>query len=249
MILKDKVVIVTGGGRGIGASIARIMAKEGASVAINCNKSLCKADQVAESIRAEGGNAQVWQCDVLNTESVCKMVEEVAQKFGRIDAVVNNAISGRQYGLLDEVEWNDYTTAFDYGAKAVLNMVKAVRPIMKNQGGGQIINIVTEVWNLAPAGWTVYMAGKGALVGISRSLAAELGPENITVNMVAPGWMRDEKCEGIDTSGYVGGIPLGRQGDADEIGKVCAFLASDLAAFVTGAYIPVSGGSVRQTGC
>lgn len=248
MLLKGKVVLVTGGGRGIGACIARVLAKEGATVAINCCQSRDKAETLAESLCRDGGIAKVWQCDVRNSTDVTRMVEEIYNEFGRLDAVVNNAISGMQFGKIDNTDWDDYATALDYGAKAVINTVKAACTVMKEQGGGRIVNIVTEVWNLAPGGWSVYMAGKGAMVGISRSLAAELGSENITVNMVAPGWMRDEKCENINTEDYLRGIPMGRQGEAEEIGKVCAFLISDLAAFVTGAYIPVCGGSVRQMG-
>jgi 3-oxoacyl-[acyl-carrier protein] reductase len=249
MLLEGKVVLVTGGGRGIGASIVRVMAREGAAVAINCSRSRDRSEALAEEIKQQGGQADWWCCDVRDADAVEAMISDVHAKFGRIDAVVNNAIAGNQAGRLENFTWDDYANAYDYGAKAVLNTVNAVRPIMKEQGGGRIINIVTEIWNLAPGGWTVYMAGKGAMVGISRSLAGELGPENITVNMVAPGWMRDEKVTpDTNTSDYVQGIPLGRQGDAEEIGNVCAFLSSDLAGFVTGAYIPVCGGSVRQTG-
>ena len=249
MLLEDKVVLVTGGGRGIGAAISRVCAREGAAVAINCYNSVDGARDLAESIEEDGGTARAWCCDVRDPVSVKEMVAVVHQAFGRLDCVINNAIAGTQSGPLDEVFWEDYENSFDYGAKAVINTVSAVRPLMKKQGGGSIINIVTELWNVASAGWSVYLAGKGAMVGISRSMAAELGPENITVNMVAPGWMKTEKItEGTDTSGYTSGIPLRRQGDAEEIGKVCAFLASDMGAFVSGAYIPVSGGSVRQTG-
>jgi 3-oxoacyl-[acyl-carrier protein] reductase len=249
MLLKDKVVLVTGGARGIGAAIVRVLAREGAVVAINCNTSREKADGLAESINSSGGRAKAWCADITDADAVRLMISEIYEEFGRLDGVINNAIAGVQTGRLQDVSWNDYETAFDYGAKAVLNTVNAARPIMSAQGGGRIVNIVSEQWNFAGAGWSVYLAGKGAMVGLSRVMAEELGPENITVNMIAPGWMRTEKVtDETDTAGYVPNVPLGKQGDAEEIGKVCAFLLSDLADFVSGAYIPVCGGTVRQTG-
>ncbi len=249
MLLDGKVALVTGGGRGIGAAIVRVLAREGAAVAINCNSSEDKARSVADDVRSRGGTADVFRCDVRDSEAVKRMVADIHSGFGRIDAVVNNAISGMQGGTLDEAAWDDYANSFDFGAKAVINTVKAVRPVMKQQGGGRIINIVSEQWNFGSASWSVYLAGKGAMVGISRSLAEELGPENITVNMVAPGWMKDEKVPAdMDVSGYISTVPLRRQASAEEIGNACAFLASDLASYITGAYIPVCGGKVRMAG-
>ena len=130
---------------------------------------------------------------------------------------INNALGGRQHGLMSEASQEDYDTAFDFGCTAVLNTIRSARPVMVAQGGGRIINIVTELWNMSPSNWSVYMAGKGAMVGISRSLACELGPENITVNMVAPGWMVDEKVD-IASEGSINfakTIPLKRHGSAE----------------------------------
>jgi 3-oxoacyl-[acyl-carrier protein] reductase len=188
---------------------------------------------------------------VRDPDATAAMVQQVASAFGRLDGVVNNAIGGRQSGKLDDATTDDFRNAFDFGCTAVLNTINAARPFLREQPtGGRIVNIVTELWNMAPAGWSVYMAGKGAMVGISRSLACELGPENITVNMVAPGWMADEK---VDTSSegsqkYAQSLPLRRHGSADEIGNACAFFLSDLAGYVTGAYLPVTGGRVTQAG-
>jgi 3-oxoacyl-[acyl-carrier protein] reductase len=250
MLLEGKTVIVTGGGRGIGAAISRVLAREGAAVGVNYSASREKAERVARQITDTGGRALAVGADIRDPEAVNAMVEQVATTFGRIDGLVNNAISGRQDGSLAEATLEDYETAFGFGARAVVNTIKAVRPHFQRAGGGRVVNIVTELWNMAPAGWSVYMAGKGAMVGISRSLALELGPENITINMVAPGWMADEKVEpgSAGPKSYAQNLPLRRQGDAEEIGKVCAFFLSDLAAFVTGAYVPVCGGRVTQMG-
>jgi 3-oxoacyl-[acyl-carrier protein] reductase len=217
---------------------------------VNYSASREKAERLAKEITEAGGRALAVGADVRDPDAVQAMVDRVVAEFGRIDGVVNNAISGRQAGSLEEASLEDFETAFGFGARAVVNTTKAARPHMQRAGGGRIVNIVTELWNMAPAGWSVYMAGKGAMVGISRSLALELGPENITVNMVAPGWMADDKVEkgGPGSQRYAESVALRRQGDAEEIGKVCAFFLSDLAAFVTGAYVPVCGGRVTQMG-
>jgi 3-oxoacyl-[acyl-carrier protein] reductase len=250
MLLQGKVALVTGGGRGIGAAICRVLARHGAVVAVNYSRSAEKAQAVAVEIEASGGRAQAFQADVRSAGEVLRMVEEVAAAFGRIDGLVNNAISGKQHGSFAEATAEDFQTAFDFGCQAVVNTVSAVRPVMREQGGGRVVNIVTELWNMAPAQWSVYMAGKGAMVGLSRSLACELGPEGITVNMVAPGWMADEK---VDTTSegsqkFAQTLPLRRHGSAEEIGNGCVFFLSELGAYVTGAYLPVTGGRITQMG-
>ncbi len=251
MLLEGRVVVVTGGARGIGAAISRVLAREGASVAVNFASSRDKAEDVVREIMEAGGSAAAFGADVRDADAVKRMIGDVRDKFGRVDAVINNAISGPQSATLDKAAPADYANSFDYGCLAVINTIQAVRPVFGEQGdGGRIVNIVTELWNMAPAGWSVYMAGKGAMVGLSRSLASELGPENITVNMVAPGWMADEKVN-TDSEGsrkFAASLPLRRHGSADEIGNACVFLLSDLASYITGAYIPVTGGRVTQTG-
>jgi 3-oxoacyl-[acyl-carrier protein] reductase len=249
-LLEGKVVVVTGGGHGIGADICRVLSEQGAAVAINYSASRDLAMSLAAELESTGGRARAFGADVRIPTQVDTMVKEVCTEYGRVDGIVNNAINGTQHSVFDNASLEDYATAFDFGCAAVVNTVRAVRPIMCAQGGGRIINIVTELWNMAPAEWSVYLAGKGAMVGVSRSLAAELGPENITVNMVAPGWMVTDK---VDTTsegsiGFAKSVPMRRHGSAREIGNACAFLVSDLASYITGAYIPVTGGRVTQMG-
>jgi 3-oxoacyl-[acyl-carrier protein] reductase len=250
MLLSGKVAIVTGGGRGIGADISRVLGREGATVAVNYSSSAEKAEKIVKEIKENGGTAQAFQADVRDPESVNAMVKAVGETFGRIDGLVNNAIGGRQHGKLSDLSLDDFSNMFDFNCKAVINTINAVRPIMVKQGGGRIVNIVTELWNMGSGEWAAYLAGKGAMVGLSRALANELGPENITVNMVAPGWMADEK---VDTNSegsknFAKTLPLRRQGSAQEIGNVCAFYLSHLAGYVTGTYIPVCGGRITQMG-
>lgn len=249
-MLDGKVVLVTGGGRGIGAAICKVLASQGAQIAVNYRESAGRAAEVVDAIRSEGGVAESFGADITDTAAVQAMVDAIVDRFGRLDGVVNNAIAGAQHGAFGSLGWEGYQTMIDVNAKAVYNTVLATRPAFSRQGGGRVVNIVTELWNSAPADWSMYLAGKGAVVGMSRALSAELGPENITVNMVAPGWMADEKVDvsSDGSRGYAESTPLRRQGSADEIGNACAFFLSDLAGYVTGAYLPVAGGRVRQTG-
>ncbi len=244
-MLEGKVILVTGGARGIGASISRVLAREGATVAINYSGSQERAEALAIEV---GGKC--FHADVRNAEEVKLMVQAIVDTFGRIDGVVNNAVGGKQHGTFGEASWDDFSNSFDFGCKAVVNTIQAARPHFVAGGGGRIVNIVTELWNMAPADWSVYLAGKGAMVGLSRSLANELGPENITVNMVAPGWMADEKVdvESAGSKGFAETLPLKRHGSAEEIGNACAFFMSHLAGYVTGAYLPVTGGRITQMG-
>jgi 3-oxoacyl-[acyl-carrier protein] reductase len=250
MLIKDKVVLVTGGGHGIGACISRMLAQNGAAVAINYSTSAARAEALAREIRESGGRAAAYRADVRDATEVEAMVSAIVADFGRIDGVVNSAIAGSQPGTVAESPISDFDNMFDFCCHAVLNTTRAALPHMRAQGGGRIVNIVTELWNMAPAGWAPYLAGKGAMVGISRSMACELGPLGITVNMVAPGWMADEK---VDTASkgsleFGASLPLRRHGSADEIGKACVFFMSSLADYITGAYLPVTGGRITQMG-
>jgi 3-oxoacyl-[acyl-carrier protein] reductase len=234
----------------VGASICRALARQGAAVAVNYAHSADSAEALVAEIVEAGGAARAYRADVRDAADVNAVVEAVARDYGRLDAIINNAIAGKQHGALADATFDDFANAYDYGCKAVLNTIAAARPVFRAQGGGRIVNIVTELWNMAPADWSVYMAGKGAMVGLSRSLACELGPENITVNMVAPGWMVDEKVdtESEGSKKFAATLPLRRHGSAEEIGNACAFFISDLAAYVTGAYLPVTGGRITQMG-
>jgi 3-oxoacyl-[acyl-carrier protein] reductase len=249
-LLAGKVALVTGGGRGIGAAVCRVLARHGAAVAVNYSRSAEKAEALVGEIEGAGGRAQAFAADVRDADAVERMVAAVGAAFGRLDGVVNNAIAGKQHGTFTEATAADYANAFDFGCQAVVNTVRAARPVMRAQGGGRVVNIVTELWNMAPAEWSVYLAGKGALVGLSRSLACELGPERITVNMVAPGWMVTENVDPASEGSrkFAQSLPLRQHGSAEAIGSACAFFLSDLADYVTGAYLPVTGGRITQMG-
>lgn len=249
-LLEGRVAIVTGGARGVGRDTCRVLARHGARVVVNYATSRERAEAVVAEIAAEGGTATAFGADVRELSEYEALVAHAREAHGRLDAVINNAIAGKQDGPFDEATDEDFANAFDYGCRAVANSVRAALPVFAAQEGGRIVNVVTELWDMAPGGWSVYLAGKGAMVGLSRSLAVELGPQNVTVNMVAPGWMATDK---VDTSsegslGFAQTLPLRRHGSGEEIGNACAFFLSDLASYVTGAYLPVTGGRVTQMG-
>lgn len=250
MLLEGKVAVVTGGGRGIGADISRVLAAHGAKVAAVYSVSAEKTEGLCAEIRGKGGEARAFQADVREAASVETMAAAVLAAYGRIDGVVNNAVGGRQYAPFDDATWQDYADMFDFGCKAVVNTVRALKPVFAEQGDGRVVNIVTELWNMGSAEWSTYLAGKGAMVGLSRALANELGPLGIRVNMVAPGWMADEKVDRSSdaSTGFGKGLPLRYHGGGEEIGKACAFFLSDLASYITGAYLPVTGGRITQMG-
>ena len=250
MLLDGKVAIVTGGARGIGRDTCRVLARQGAKVVVNYAQNREGAESIVKEIEAAGGAATPFRADVLQEADYAALVAHATKTYGRLDGVINNAIAGRQDGAFHDLTDEDFQNSFDYGCRAVVYSVRAVRPVFVEAGGGRIVNIVTELWNMAPGGWSAYLSGKGAMVGLSRGLANELGPENITVNMVAPGWMATDK---VDTSSegsikFAESLPLKRHGSGEEIGNACAFFLSDLASYVTGAYLPVTGGRITQMG-
>lgn len=250
MLLDGRVILVTGASSGIGAATARVIAAHGGQVAVAYSGGKQRAEAVVAQIASAGGQALPVGGDVREYADVERMVDETVARFGRLDGVVNNAIGGSQDGLFDSEGWQGYQNMLDFGAKQVFNTVKAARAHLVASGNGSVVNIVTEIWNLAGAGWSMYMAGKGAMVGMSRSLAQELGPEGIRVNMVAPGWMATERVdtESAGSKGFAASLPLRRHGSADEIGKACVFYLSDLSSYCTGTYLPVCGGRVTQMG-
>ena len=249
-MLEGKVVLVTGSARGVGSGIARQLVRRGATVCVNYAASELKANRLVDEFRAGGGHSACYQADVTDASQVSTMVDQIEHEWGRLDGVVNNAIAGLQEGNLSIVAWSDFETAFSFGCKAVVNTTMAALPAFARAGGGRIVNVVTDFWNEAPPGWAVYLAGKGALVGLSRSLSAELGPEGVTVNMVAPGWIvADSADEGSDESvEFASRLPLRRRAHGEDVGDVVSFYMSDLASQVTGAYLLVNGGRTAQVG-
>ncbi|MDP4108736.1 MAG: 3-oxoacyl-ACP reductase FabG [Bacillota bacterium] len=241
-----KTVLITGASRGIGAGTARLFAENGWSVAINYLNSKKKAEELETLLKSRGHNAFAVKADVSDSAEVKKMTDEVFERFGRIDVLVNNAGIARQclFGDIDEAEWDKL---FAVNVKGVFLCSKAVLPFMIRQKRGKIIN-VSSIWGLVGASCeTHYSAAKAAVIGLTKALAKELGPSGIQVNCVAPGVVATGMNSGLDE--YAVGrlkdeTPLGVIGNASDIANAIYFLASDKADFITGQVLSPNGGFV-----
>ncbi|WP_060768238.1 glucose 1-dehydrogenase [Methylobacterium sp. AMS5] len=243
--LEGKVAVVTGASKGIGAAIAKALAKDGAAVVVNYASSKAGADAVVDAITAAGGRAVAVQADVSQAAQARDLVEAAVQQFGRLDVLVNNS-GVYEFAAIEEVTEEHYRRLFDVN---VLGVLLATQAASKHLGeGGSIINISSVITDVLMPTSAVYSATKGAVNAISGVLANELAPRAIRVNVVSPGYV---VTEGTHTAGIAGSemeaglvaqTPLGRSGRPDDIAGVVAFLASDDARWVTGEVINASGG-------
>ncbi len=243
-MLKDKVALVTGASRGIGRGIAQTLAAYGASVIVNYNGSKDRADEVVEMISAAGGKAIAVKADVAKAEEIARLFEEAQAAFGRIDILVNNAGITRD-NLILKMSEEEYDTVLDTNLKGAFLCMKHAAKIMLRQKNGRIINISSISGIAGNAGQANYCAAKAGLIGLTKSLAKELGSRGITVNAVAPGFIETEMTEKLSEQvkeGMLAQIPLKRAGSVKDIAEAVAFLASERAAYITGQTLSVNGG-------
>lgn len=243
--LKEKVAIVTGASKGIGAGIAKALAAEGAAVIVNYASSKAGADKVVAEIEAAGGKAVAVGGDVSKQADAENLVAKAIEHFGRLDVLVNNS-GVYEFASIDTTTEALYRRTFDVNVLGVLLMSQAASKHLGS--GGSIINIGSAVTRITPAESAVYSGTKGAVDAITGVLARELGPRGIRVNAVNPGMVI---TEGVQTAGFAGSdletwaasqTPLGRVGQVDDIAPVVAFLATDDARWLTGELILASGG-------
>ena len=246
MRFEEKVAVVTGASRGIGAEIAKTLAKEGAKVVVNYSGSEAKAQEVVAEIEALGSEAIAVRADVSNSEDVKAMMDETIAKFGKIDFLVNNAGITRDNLLMrmKEDEWDD---VMNINLKGVFVCTKAVTRQMMRQRSGKIVNVASIVGVAGNPGQANYVAAKAGVIGLTKTTAQELASRNILVNAVAPGFLTTDMTDALAEEvkeGMLRMIPLKRLGEPEHVAKTVAFLLSDDANYITGQTIHIDGGMV-----
>ena len=244
--LAGKVAVVTGASKGIGASIAKHLAEEGAAVIVNYSSSKEGADRVVSEITAKGGKAVAIQANVAKEDEIGRLFGETKKAFGRLDILVNNA-GVYEFSPLESVNEQQFHKHFDIN---VLGLILASKEAAKYFGadGGSIVNISSTVSSFTPPNSSVYTGTKGAVDAITRTLAKELGPRKIRVNAINPGMV---ETEGVKAAGFDEGefrkqleaiTPLGRIGQVEDVAPAAVFLASQDASWITGETLRVAGG-------
>ena len=239
-----RIAVVTGASRGIGKAIAQKLASEGAFVIINYNGAKERAEEVKREIEQQGGNAEVFQCDVSDFSACEKFFQEIIEKHGRIDILVNNAGITKD-GLLMKMSEEDYDKVLDTNLKGTFNCIRFVARWMIKQKSGRIINMSSVSGVLGNAGQTNYSASRAGVIGLTKAAARELASRGITVNAVAPGFINTEMTECLSDkvkAAAVEQIPLGTFGETQDIAEAVSFLASERARYITGQVLHVDGG-------
>lgn len=241
--LTGRRAVVTGGAAGIGREIALSLAQAGAAVAV-CDLAQEACDRVAAGIVAAGGTSRSYAVDVADAAGVQRTCEAVAADLGGIEILVNNAGITRD-NLLMRMSDEDFDRVLSVNLKGSFNFIKASCRVMMKARWGRIINIASVIGQMGNAGQANYAAAKAGMIGLTKSAAKELAARNITVNAVAPGFIATAMTEKLDPAvrdTYISGIPLKRAGTPADVANACLFLASDLAAYITGQVIRVDGG-------
>jgi 3-oxoacyl-[acyl-carrier protein] reductase len=240
-----RVALVTGSSRGLGAAIARRLARDGFAVAVNGRTGDEQVAAVGCAIRDDGGAAEGFCADVTDERQVAGLVAAITDRFGLVDVLVLNATGPQPEAALSDVSWADHLAQLDFFVKSPVLLGRAVLPGMQARRYGRIVHIDSEVAHRPPPGRSAYATAKNAQIGLTRSWARELAPFGITVNTVAPGFIPVERHAGVPDDikqAYLASVPAGRMGTPGDVAHAVSFLASEDAGFITGQRIIVDGG-------
>lgn len=243
-MLKDKVAVVTGAGRGIGREIAKTFAGYGAKVVVNFNGSEERANSLVEEIKAAGGEAVAFKANMADFAEAEALMKFAVATYGRIDILVNNAGITRDNIVLGMKE-ADFDDVININLKGTFNCIKHVYRTMMKQKYGRIINMSSVVGIEGNAGQVNYAASKAGVIGITKSIAKELGSRGITANAIAPGFIKTDMTDALSDKAkeaMLDHITVKRLGEVSDIAEIAAFLASDKASYITGQVIKVDGG-------
>lgn len=243
-MLKNKIALITGAGRGIGRAIAIALAKEGAEVVINYNGSEERAKEVKQTIEENGGKASIYKCNVSDFVACEAMIKDIVKEYGHLDILVNNAGITKD-GLIIKMKEEDFDSVLNVNLKGTFNTIRHSARQMLKQRSGKIINISSVSGILGNVGQANYAASKAGVIGLTKTMARELGSRGITVNAIAPGFVDTEMTEVLSEEireNACKQIILGRFGKPEDIANTAVFLASDKADYITGQVISVDGG-------
>jgi 3-oxoacyl-[acyl-carrier protein] reductase len=240
-----RVALVTGSSRGLGAVIARRLARDGFAVAVNGLPGDEQVAAVSRAIRGDGGTAEGFCADVTDERQVAGLAAAIADSLGPVDVLVLNATGPQPEGAVTDVTWADHLAQLDFFVKSPVLLGRVVLPGMQARHYGRIVHVDSEVASQPPPGRSAYAAAKSAQVGLARAWARELAPSGITVNTVAPGFIPVERHADVPDdvkAAYLATVPAGRMGTPGDIAHAVSFLASEGAGFITGQRILIDGG-------
>ncbi len=243
--LDGHVALVTGSTTGLGKITAQHLATAGAKVAVNYANNKERAALAFDEFQATGGQGMLVQADVTSEQDVDRMFSQIESEFGPVDIIVANATPDQPLRPIEEYDWEFYQSMINFFIKSPYLLARRALPAMKKTKWGRFINITSEVYHTSVAPFSGYVAAKGGQIGWSRSMASELAPYGITVNMVSPGWIpveRHEKDSQDDKDQYLATIPMQRWGTPKDIAAAVLYYASEEASFVTGQTLCVNGG-------
>lgn len=245
-MLKDKCAIVTGASRGIGRAIAKKLASLGANIVLNYRSNDEEALKVKEELLSYGVDVFLYKCDISDFNAVEEMIKASKEKFGKVDIMINNAGITKDTLLLRMKE-EDFDKVIEVNLKGVFNCLKAITPVMVRQKFGKIVNISSVVGLVGNAGQVNYAASKAGVIGMTKSLAKEVGSRGITVNAVAPGFIDTDMTEVLGEKfkeEAKKSIPLKRLGKPEDVAGAVAYLVGNEASYITGQVLNVDGGMV-----